>query len=60
MLISNAELKSKLGTKQDAQVIKWLNENHVKWLRDKNRRPITTISAIERVLFKESGDEVSF
>ena len=34
MLLSNEELRKKLGAKQERQVIKWLNENRVKWWKD--------------------------
>jgi len=60
MLISNAELKEKLGTKQDAQVIRWLTENGIRWMRDAKKRPITTTDEIQRRLRKDSGDEVDF
>lgn len=60
MLLSNAELREKVGTKQDKPLIQWLNANRVAWMKDKNGKPITTISAIERVLFKETEEEVDF
>ena len=59
-LISNQELKEKLNCKQDAKLIKWLNDRHIKWDYDTKHKPITTLSAIERHLFKEPDNEVDF
>jgi len=59
-LISNQELKEKLNCKQDKLLIKWLNDRHIKWDYDTKRKPITTLGAIERHLFKESQGEVDF
>jgi hypothetical protein len=59
-LISNQELKEKLNCRQDGKVIKWLNDNRIQWVYDAKRKPITTLGAIERHLFKESGEEVDF
>jgi hypothetical protein len=60
MLLSNAELRTKLNCGQDAQIIKWLNERRIKWDKDTKKRPITTLSAIERYLLKENTSEVDF
>lgn len=61
MLISNAELREKLDAKQDAKVIKWLNDNRVRWTRDAKGRAVTTIEAINQALLKKADeDEVSF
>jgi len=60
MLLSYEELRSKLDAGQQSQVIKWLNERHIKWDFDSKKRPITTLSAIEKHLFKESAQDVDF
>ena len=61
MLLSNEELRSKLDEKQNSRVVKWLQENRIRFLYDHKRRPITTLSAIERVLLNEQRtDEVDF
>ena len=61
MLLSNKELRDKLEEKQNSRVVKWLQENRIRFTYDLKRRPITTLSAIERVLFNEqSTDEVDF
>ncbi len=60
MLLSNDELREKLGTKQDAKIIEWLRARRIRWDYDSKRRPITTLAAIERHLFKEQPEEVSF
>jgi hypothetical protein len=59
-LLSNQELKSKLDCKQDSKVIKWLNDNSIQWVYDAKRKPITTLAAIERHLFKDINEEVAF
>lgn len=60
MLLSNSELREKLNCAQDKPLIKWLNDNRIKWLYDTKHKPITTLEAIERHLFKESDNEVDF
>ena len=62
MLLSNAELRAKIDVHQDKSLIRWLNANRVRWIRDKKGRPITTLAAIEKVLFKQQrgDDEVDF
>ena len=61
MLLSNQELREKLGERQNRQVIKWLQDNRIQFIYDRKRRPITTLSAIERVLMNEQRtDEVDF
>jgi hypothetical protein len=60
MLLSYDELKDKLGAGQESQVIKWLNDRHIRWDRDAKKKPITTLSAIEKHLFKENSEEVDF
>lgn len=60
MLISNKQLKKKLDTRQDAQIIKWLNERHIKWDRDTKKKPITTQAAIDSHILKETSSEVDF
>jgi hypothetical protein len=61
-LVSNAELREKLDAKQDAKVIKWLNDNRIRWTRDAKGRAVTTIEAINQALLRnaEDEDEVSF
>ena len=62
MPLSNAELRAKIDVHQDKPLIEWLNANRVRWIRDKKGRPITTLAAIEKVLFKQQrgDDEVDF
>ena len=61
MLLSNQELREKLGERQNRQVVKWLQDNRIQFIYDRKRRPITTLSAIERVLMNEQRtDEVDF
>lgn len=60
MLLSNAELKEKVDIHQEPKLRKWLNANRVQWMKDGKDRAITTLSAIEKVLFKESENEVDF
>ena len=59
-LLSNDELKTKLNAKQDAQVIKWLNKRGIPWDRDAKNHPITTLSAIDKHINKESAEKVDF
>jgi hypothetical protein len=60
-LLSNDDLRAKLGEKQNQRVIRWLQENRIQFLYDAKRRPITTLSAIERVLMnRQATDEVDF
>lgn len=59
-LISYDELRAFLNASQECQVIKWLNDRRIKWDRDAKKRPITTLSAIERHLFQENTQEVDF
>lgn len=56
-LLSNEELREKVNVYQDKPLIKWLNANRVKWMKDQKGRPITTIGAIERVLFADNDGE---
>ena len=61
MLLSNEELREKAKAHQEKSLVKWLNENRIKWIRDRRGRAITTVSAIEKVLFQEGDDdEVEF
>ena len=60
MIVSNSELKEKLDTAQESKLIRWLNERQIEWDRDAKGHVFTTLSAIERHLFKESGEEVDF
>lgn len=60
MLLSNEELKEKLCTKQNVQVIKWLNANRIKWWKDAKKQPITTVGEIEKSQQTESEEEVDF
>ena len=59
-VLSTEQLRAKVGVRQDKPLIRWLNENRVSWMKDAAGRPITTIAAIERVLFAESSEEVDF
>lgn len=58
--MSSDELKEKLGERQTRMVVKWLNENRIPWMKDRKGRPITTLSAIEKVLMREAEEEVAF
>lgn len=57
-LLSNDELKAKIGASQERQVIKWLNENRIRWWKDAQKRAITTIGEIERS--QKTTEEVDF
>jgi hypothetical protein len=59
-LISYDELRAFLNASQECQVIKWLNDRRIRWDRDAKKRPITTLSAIEKYLFKENAEDVDF
>lgn len=61
MLVSNAELREKVDAKQDDKIIKWLNDNRIRWTRDAKKRPITTTEAINQALLKTAdSEEVDF
>ena len=51
-LLSNQELRDKLEEKQNSRVVKWLQDHRIRFTYDCKRRPITTLSAIDRVLFR--------
>jgi len=60
-IISHTELRDKIGAKQDAKVIKWLNDNRIRWTRDAKGKPITTSEAVNAALLRKSDEsEVSF
>jgi exonuclease V gamma subunit len=59
-LLSNTQLRDKLNSKQDAQIIRWLNERGIRWDRDTKGRPVTTLGQIEKHLEKETHAEVDF
>ena len=51
-LLSNQELREKLDGKQNRHIVKWLQDHRIRFTYDCKRRPITTLSAIDRVLFR--------
>jgi len=59
-LLSNTQLREKLNSKQDAQIIRWLNERGIRWDKDTKGRPVTTLGQIEKYLEKETHAEVDF
>ena len=60
MLLSNEELREKVNAHQERTLVRWLNEHRIPWIKDRQGRAITTLSAIEKVLFAESDEEVDF
>lgn len=60
MLLSNEELKEKVNAGQERMLVRWLNEHRIPWMKDRQGRAITTLSAIEKVLFEETSEEVDF
>lgn len=59
MLLHADHLKEWLGFKQEAQVIAWLNDHHVKWWPGKAGKPCTTEEQIN-ASFNGERQEVEF
>ncbi len=60
-LISSAEICEWLGYARDADVARWLQRHRIPYWYGKNHRPVTTQTAIDRVLIGEEGaDEIEF
>ena len=56
-LVTLDRLKTWLGYEKRGAVVRWLNENRVRWLPGKDGRPVTTVSAINAALSRDvDGD----
>lgn len=59
MLVNTDKLKDWLGYEQEARVIDWLDEHHIKWWPGKGGQPCTTEAQINGS-FNGAPGEVEF
>lgn len=52
-LLSNDELKAKIGASQERQLVKWLNENRIRWWKDCNGEAIAMSGCVDGALAYE-------
>jgi hypothetical protein len=59
-LINADALSSWLGYTRDADIARWLREHHIPYWYGKDRRPVTTQAAIDKMLVGQDEDDFEF
>lgn len=59
-MLSNQELKERVGCAQNARLKRWLEEHRVPWVNDANGNPVTTETLLTEAIRVTRPVEVTF